>query len=213
MRAAAVPPLCVSTSCVNSENEWCQYAGIYEQRAPNCVNMQKKNMKHAYLRALAISIRILSICTSRTTNRWVRCTGATGGNNRFNMTYPPYPHQAAPTHHWSRFANTLYIVCPAVESVQLTAVRTSSENDYGADGSFKRPQARALRTIKWLVRDFFRCRALRHQNSVDFCTFFMLHGRIKSELIASKNSLHLTLCLGSMSCENETAATEKQEFC
>ena len=67
--------------------------------------------------------------------------GDTGGNSRFNRTDP---HKAAPTHRWSRSANTLDIVWPAVESVQLTAARSSSENDDGADGSFKHPQARAL---------------------------------------------------------------------
>ena len=90
--------------------------------------------------ALAISIRTLSICTTRTANSWVRYTGAAGGNSRFNMTDS---HYAAPAHLWSRSANTPDIVWPAVESVQLTAAGTSSENGDGSE--------EALSVLKWPV--------------------------------------------------------------
>ena len=112
-------------------------------------------------RALAFSIRTLSIYTGRTTNSWVRCTGETGENSRFNRTDP---HQAASTHLWSRFANTPDIVWTAAECVQRTAARTSSENDDGADGSLKRLQAGVFDVLHKLVWKHFRCKALRHQN-------------------------------------------------
>ena len=37
----------------------------------------------------------------------------------------------------------------------------------------------------------------------------MFHSRIKSEVIPLENSLHITLGLGSMSCQNETGTTKK----
>ena len=78
-----------------------------------------KKITRTYLKALAISIRTLSICTSRTTNSWARCMGATGGNSRFNRTDPLY---AASAYHWSRSADAPDVVWPAVEPVQLTGL-------------------------------------------------------------------------------------------
>ena len=146
----------------------------------NCVNMQKKKSNTRTWGRLQFPSALSASARARcTTNSWVRCTGATSGNSRFNRTDP---HWAAPTHRWSHSVNTPDIDCPAVESVQLTATRTSSAYDDGADGSFKCVWCFAQ--LSGLCENFSDAKLYGIKNSNDCYPFFMCHSRSKSELFS-----------------------------
>ena len=113
----------------------------------------------------------------------------------------------------SHSANTSDTLWPAVESVQRTDLLPELLRKMGmlpmSALSVLKHVHLTFCTMKWIVRDLFRCKAVWHRKGVVLTHFLNVHHRHKIERISLRISPYVTPSLGIMVFENYTDATKK----